>query len=113
MTMAFEHLNLKIKELQEEIDRKREELDDMLIERRERCTHSVTIHKPFRSGTFIDSEELRVCTICGAWEMGFYNQFMDKIPPGRGELYRDETIDTRSELGRHKVTSGQIKRKGE
>jgi len=103
MTIAFEHLRLKIQGIQEEMDEQQAVLDEHIQELQSRCQHSRTIH-----GGDIDG--IRVCEICGAWELGIYNQFMDKIPPGREESTRGEASSIRSALGRHSKVFGRIER---
>ena len=95
--MKFQHILLKKAQLQEDIDALREELSIISKEVQDVCPHREVVKSPFKAGTFLDSEEFRVCKTCGAWELGW-----------RGELKATETeqnvdgaLDLRSQLTRN------------
>lgn len=85
----------KIKSLHKEIERLITEAALEVETIQSTCEHKYRILKaPFRSGTILDQEELRLCTMCGlqvsGWNPGFKH-------PGFGTNKR-ETMVSREEL---------------
>lgn len=100
----------EITALQEDISEKTELLTTAIRRRQEQCPHDEVLEAPFEEGTFIDRDEFRVCTRCGAWESGFYNQFMDKLKPTQTVNDREEVLRIRNNLTKYATHQSKIAR---
>ena len=68
--MNIFHLKEKAKQLAEEHSRIGNELSETITKLQSKCTHphENIIQSPYQGGSWIDFEELRLCTMCGLQE---------------------------------------------
>lgn len=68
--MNIFHLKEKAKQLAEEYDRVGDELSQTITELQSKCNHphEAIIQTPYQGGSWIDFEEMRLCTTCGLQE---------------------------------------------
>lgn len=105
--MKLQHLRLKVAQLQADIDRQVVELDALRQELQGQCHHLDVIKSPYERGTFIDGDELRVCTVCGAWELGWY-QYGSRLTATCDETQEGEALKIREELSRHSALDSRL-----
>lgn len=109
--MNIYHLKEKAIQLADELDEVSGQLKNTIEELQTKCAHPYEsiVESPYKSGTFYDQEELRLCSVCGLQETrpctGWQHLVNSTGEYGRGEELRKVSRDKLYDI-RHDVLRG-------